>query len=273
MWFSGVTVLFFACHISTDVVIASSFPSTPFPSSSQLPRHFDQVSSQCRQLSTPQAKELSFSDARKELSPFDLPGSSSICSTDNFDTKMILHSLPGSLTFPLNHSLVTYGRVFKVNSENIVYSFLNISTQTPSSQRISEKREKSSATVAVTTTQKEYDTSSKKVFSFFRHPIHHFLSGVVESHYRQQCDVRLYFTKKQIEACIQQIQNQEEVMTRNHAQKIFLSIFSCEENYPMREYLADIRHFALQSTCLMRWKPQFIGYLEYFTTHWKELEV
>jgi hypothetical protein len=292
----------------------------PLCSANTLLRQYDQASPQCHMLSSARAKQLLFYDARLELNlsiPLPSPHPSLLPPSSNAHARYLrqqsptnkptsnkrtgekeseeeekedcsrggqnfLNSTYGALTFQLDHSIITYGRVFKANSENIVDSFIKSSQHASSLFNASFTKlnhaigSKDSQELDHRLAQQGHllKKSPRKLFSFFRHPIHHFLSGITESQFRYEC--RLHdtdLTNPAVHHCIEQKQNTSKlIVSERFTKKVLKSIFSCDSS-ATGAYLTTIRHFSPQSTSLHEWQPQFIGYLENFTTHWSELEV
>jgi hypothetical protein len=259
-------LLFLFCCIFPSISLSVSSPSP-------LVRNYSQISTQCRDFTSFFHKKLFFLDARRELNlsiPFSDPKNpESFTCAHGGD---FLNSTHGGLTFPLNRSLVTYGRVFKANSENIAYSFLRASNLNLSSFQFNDINRAIGSPYFSTLLQnsRRKDRQHMKVFSFFRHPISHFLSGLTESYFRYRC--RLHdtdLTNPKIDQCLQK---QNSSVTEKLGIKILDTIFSCESG-AMKKYLLTVEHFSPQSTTLHEWKPQFIGYLESFRSHWEELQI
>jgi hypothetical protein len=266
-----------------------------FSSSYSLLRRYDQASSQCHRFSSPVAKQLLFFDARLELNlsiplpslPTSHPSPSTlrshlnsrflrndVCLRTNF-----LNSIYGALTFQLNqsNSIITYGRVFKVNSENIVDSLLKSSRDSPtlfnaSFTGLNHALGAIDYQELTQHIQQQYHLKKSPIFSFFRHPIHHFLSGITESQFRSACRVSgTDLTNPAVHRCVENKKNTL-VVSDEQARNILDLVFSCDWA-TIRESLWSTEHFSPQSTTLHEWKPQFIGYLENFTSYWSELEV
>lgn len=171
---------------------------------------------------------------------------------------------------------VIYTRVFKVNSENVLESFLkkdnrNITTRDyyslitlTGSKKFQELQEKIK-------NQCNLNYEDVKSFAFYREPLKHFISGLVESHFRSACDTHLTDdTSLKALFCIENIRI-ENLMNEQKLRTILRSLLSCNIN-EYKRYLKDIIHISPQSYSLLYWKPSFVGYLENFTVHWKELE-
>jgi hypothetical protein len=97
-------------------------------------------------------------------------------------------------------------------------------------------------------------------FTFVRDPLSHFISGLVEAHYR-----RIYY-------------RDDRVFLRGHAVNAnkaayMLSALIANKNETagnevINEHLVEKEHFAIMSTVLWLWRPDFIGYLENFQSDW-----
>jgi hypothetical protein len=281
-----------------------------FSSSYSLLRRYDQASSQCHRFSSPAAKQLLFFDARLELNlSIPLPSHPSPSTLHSHPNSRFLRNSPsipdkrekpnevaedcsrggenfltstyGALTFQLNqsNSIITYGRVFKVNSENIVDSLLKSSRDSPtlfnaSFTGLNHALGAIDYQELTQHIQQQYHLKKSPIFSFFRHPIHHFLSGITESQFRYECHLHdTDLTNPAVHRCVENKKNTSTlIVTERYSRKVLNSIFSCDWG-ATKEYLTTIRHFSPQSTTLHEWKPQFIGYLENFTSYWSELEV
>jgi hypothetical protein len=266
--------LFLFSLISSSITL-SNHPSHTHSAYPTLIRNYSQISRQCRDFISFSDKKLFFFDARRELNlstPSSLDDSLYCPHGGDF-----LNSTYGGLTFPLNHSLVTYGRVFKANSENIVYSFLQASNLNLSSNHFNDINQAIGSPYFSSLLQKSRRKDrllyeSMKVFSFFRHPISHFLSGLTESYFRSECRIHdTDVSNAMVHQCLLRKQNSS-LVTEKLGIKILNTILSCEKG-EIKKYLLTVQHFAPQSTTLHEWKPHFIGYLESFGAHWEELQV
>jgi hypothetical protein len=162
---------------------------------------------------------------------------------------------------------MAYAVVFKGNSENIHQTLTKYDKRGPASDYNEMLK------IYHSDTQEELVVKAKQLspsnrqpvftFTFVRDPLSHFISGLVESHYR-----RIYF-------------RDDRAFLRGHAVNvttvadIVLALVMNNDEAAAEEvinkHLLDKEHFATLSSVLWKWRPDFIGYLETFQSDWTRL--
>lgn len=112
--------------------------------------------------------------------------------------------------------------------------------------------------------QVQYHTDDVKIFTFVRDPLSHFLSGLVESHYRAIAHGNKEAMTPELAHDLASNQ-----VNSSLARTILYKLISGVDTDFTWNILVERAHFQLQSYALIEWQPDAIGYLEYFEDDWQ----
>lgn len=235
---------------------------------SKRPEHFRDVSQDCIEFASLEKSGRAYQLAQKELSTH-IQGHGKKAGHDICEN-IHGHSWGASLFF-INGSAFAYEYIFKGNSENIHRAYADQEDISKTVHSWKEKRQvymASSPSKLKHKAQAKYNTTDIKVFTFMRDPLSHFISGLVESHFRsfgiKNRNMSDTFLAQTIKS------NQVGFKFAHHMLDGIL--FDTDDNRKfISDHLADCTHFAVQSYSLIEWKPDVIGYLENFQDDWQRV--
>lgn len=166
---------------------------------------------------------------------------------------------------------VSYEYVFKGNSENIHSAFASREEQPKRFRTWSELREyyiSSSLGELKKKAKDKYHADDVKVFTFMRDPLSHFISGLVESHFRSFGINDRNISNEHLAETIKSNQ-----VDSKFARKLLdeLIVDSKTSRQFLKDHLTDCSHFSVQSYSLIKWQPHVIGYLENFKDDWQRV--
>ena len=221
-----------------------------------------------RLLSRKPAWVAAFRAAQREIDP----STASVVTFDNNEGPLntFFEPLWGSEIFLIGNRTVAYTVIYKgaseaislnMMSQDIHHVFRSTEKWPYRSRRCTSKKCQQGLSRAKFGRRGKVERS----FTFVRHPISHFVSGVVEAHFRK---LGLGSHPKKNPAL--QAQFDEHRVNISDARTILSAILRLDEA-TVSQYLSATEHYSVQSQSLNYWKPEFIGSLENMAKDWGNL--
>lgn len=208
-----------------------------------------------------------FTAAQREIDP-------AVVSSVSFDKhrsalKNFFEPSWGSELFLIDNTTVAYMVIYKSYSEGISMNMMNHDShhahhRTEGSAYRTRRCTSKGCQQRMTRKKLGHD-KVERTFTFVRHPLSHFISGVVEAQFR-----KLGLGSHPKEGPSLEAQFKKHTMSVSDAQTILEAILKLDGKAVSR-YLSATEHYSIQSHSLHYWNPEFVGTLENIDTEWGNL--
>lgn len=177
-------------------------------------------------------------------------------------------SIPGwgIKLFSVQKHPIAYAIAFKCDSEGIAGSLFqqdDYLKNRPSEWTFFSRRSTDATNLNETAVQLFHSNEKIKTFTFLREPLSHFISGLVESHFRAVMYPNVHFTPSNITSQEMQSIIRHNQVTPAKVAGILNAILTFNTNL-IKKSLRQPEHYSIQSGIISFWKVDFVGFLKRF---------
>lgn len=187
----------------------------------------------------------------------------------------------GANLYNISGMPIAYAVVFKVNSENIhnslsahdyQHQIQPIDLRTDWKEHVKRYRSTSLHDLKGKQTTAHGHQSVLQMFTFVRDPLEHFISGLVESHFRGMgFGAHPQLKGKAVMDKFMDVVAKNQV-DMNFTKTILDSFIFGHNSKQLKEKIKQWKHFYPQFFAIRKWQPKFVGYLDNFEEDWTRMQ-